>query len=90
MSRIMSLSPLQRYEQAISTGEFTRDEQQYQAMSYLDELYHQLNDSVPQKKRFFSFLKSKPAAPIFRFLITQTTLSSFLLLSATSIGLMLF
>ena len=48
----MSLSPLQRYEQAISTGEFTRDEQQYQAMSYLDELYHQLNDSVPQKKRF--------------------------------------
>ena len=46
MSHIMSLSPLQRYEQAISTDEFTRDEQQYQAMSYLDELYHQLNNSV--------------------------------------------
>ena len=59
----MSLSPLQRYEQAISTDEFTRDEQQYQAMSYLDGLYHQLNDSVAQKKGFFSFLKSKPAAP---------------------------
>ena len=59
----MSLSPLQRYEQAISTDEFTRDEQQYQAMSYLDELYHQLNSSVEQKKGFFSFLKAKPVAP---------------------------
>ena len=58
----MSLSPLQRYEQVISTDEFTRDEQQYQAMSYLDELYHQLNNSVEQKKGFFSFLKSKPTA----------------------------
>ena len=59
----MGLSPLQRYEQAITTGDYTRDEQQYQAMSYLDELYHQLNDSAEQKKGFFSFLKSKPAAP---------------------------
>ncbi|BBI68234.1 hypothetical protein PKHYL_24250 [Psychrobacter sp. KH172YL61] len=59
----MSLSPLQRYEKAVSTDEFTRDEQQFQAMSYLDEIYHQLINSAPQKKGFFGFLKSKPAAP---------------------------
>ena len=59
----MSLSPLQRYEQAISTDEFTPDEQQFEAMSYLDNLYHQLNEGSEQKKSFFSFLKSKPEAP---------------------------
>lgn len=63
MSRIMSLSPLQRYEQAISTDDFTRDEQQYQAMSYLDDLYQQLNNSEPQKKGIFGFLKAKPTVP---------------------------
>lgn len=51
----MSLSPLQRYEQAVSTDEFTRDEQQYQAMSYLDELHHQLTSRVEQKKAFLVF-----------------------------------
>ena len=59
----MSLSPLQRYEQAVSTDEFTRDEQQFKAMSYLDEIHHQLINSAPQKKSFFGFLKSKPTAP---------------------------
>lgn len=59
----MSLSPLQRYEQAVSTDDFTRDEQQFQAMSYLDEIYHQLINSAEQKKGFFSFLKAKPTAP---------------------------
>ena len=59
----MPLSPLQRYEKAISTDDFTRDEQQYQAMSYLDDLYHQINAGVEQKKGFFSFLKAKPVAP---------------------------
>ena len=59
----MRLSPLQRYEQAISTSDFTRDEQQFEAMSYLDALYHQLENSAPPKKSFFSFLKAKPPAP---------------------------
>ena len=59
----MRLSPLQRYEQAINNDDFTRDEQQYQAMSYLDDLYHQLNASAQRKKGFFSFLKAKPVAP---------------------------
>ncbi|MGP4715171.1 cell division protein ZapE [Psychrobacter sp. T6-6] len=59
----MSLSPLQRYEKAVSTDEFTRDEQQFQAMSSLDEIYHQLINSAPQKKGFFGFLKSKPVVP---------------------------
>ena len=59
----MRLSPLQRYEQAIVANDFTRDEQQYEAMSYLDDLCHQLNNTVQEKKGFFSFLKSKPPAP---------------------------
>ena len=59
----MSLSPLQRYEQAVDKDGFTKDDQQYLAMSYLDDLYHQLNESAGQKKGFFSFLKTKPAAP---------------------------
>jgi cell division protein ZapE len=63
MSRIMSLSPLQRYEQAVDKDGFTKDDQQYLAMSYLDDLYHQLNESAGQKKGFFSFLKAKPVAP---------------------------
>ena len=59
----MRLSPLQRYEQTIKNDDFTRDEQQYQAMCYLDELYYQLNVSAQRKKGFFSFLKAKPVAP---------------------------
>ena len=59
----MRLSPLQRYEQSINNDDFTRDEQQYQAMCYLDELYYQLNVSTQRKKGFFSFLKAKPVAP---------------------------
>ncbi|MGB2138788.1 MAG: cell division protein ZapE [Psychrobacter sp.] len=59
----MRLSPLQRYEQAISSEDFTRDEQQYIAMSYLDDLYHKLNNTVEEKKGIFGFFKSKPAAP---------------------------
>ena len=59
----MRLSPLQRYEQAIIDNDFTKDEQQYEAMSYLDDLYHQLENTVQEKKGFFSFLKSKTPAP---------------------------
>ena len=59
----MRLSPLQRYEQAISSEDFTRDEQQYIAMSYLDDLYHKLNNTVEEKKGIFGFFKSKPTAP---------------------------
>lgn len=51
----MSLSPLQRYEQAVSTDDFTRDEQQFQAMSYLDEIYHQLINSAEQKRDSLAF-----------------------------------
>jgi len=59
----MKQSPLQRYEAAIATDEFSRDEQQYQAMAYLDNLYHELQQNAQQKKGFFSFLKAKPQAP---------------------------
>ena len=57
------LSPLQRYEKAINSGDFTRDEQQYQAMSYLDGIYQELNKNSQQKKGLFSFLKSDPEPP---------------------------
>lgn len=58
-----NLSPLQRYEKAVTTGDFTRDEQQYQAMSYLDAIYHELDHNRQQKKGFFGFLKSQPEPP---------------------------
>lgn len=57
------LSPLQRYEKAVSSDDFTRDEQQYQAMSYLDGIYHELNKNSQNKKGLFGFLKSNPEPP---------------------------
>lgn len=57
------MSPLQRYEQAIESGDFTRDEQQYQAMQYLDGIYHELNNNKDHKKGLFGFLKSTPTPP---------------------------
>lgn len=54
-------TPLQRYEAAIATGDFTHDEVQYQAMQYLDEVYHQLIQPKPEKKGLFGFFKSDPA-----------------------------
>lgn len=62
-SMMTQTSPLQRYEQAISTDEFSRDEQQYQAMSYLDDVYHALIKNSQEKKGLFSFFKSEPKPP---------------------------
>lgn len=60
---ISHLSPLQRYEKAVNSGDFTRDEQQFKAMSYLDGIYHELNSNQQHKKGFFGFLKSDPIPP---------------------------
>lgn len=60
---ISHLSPLQRYEKAINSGDFTRDEQQFEAMSYLDGIYHELKRNQQNKKGLFGFLKSDPVPP---------------------------
>lgn len=59
----MTLSPLQRYEKAVATDDYTRDDQQFAAMSYLDALCHELNHFVPPKKGLFSFFQAKPVPP---------------------------
>lgn len=57
---LSQLSPLQRYQRAISGDEFTRDEQQYQAMQYMDEIHQQLLANAEQKKGLFGFFKADP------------------------------
>lgn len=52
-----NLSPLQRYEQAIQTGEFSEDEQQRAAMTYLDGVYRQILDNRARARGLFSFLR---------------------------------
>ncbi len=52
-----TLSPLQRYEAALATGEFSQDVIQRQAMTYLDGVYHQLIKAENASKGFFGFLK---------------------------------
>ena len=53
----MTLSPLQHYEQALQSGNFSEDSQQRQAMTYLDNVYHQIVQGRESQKGFFSFLK---------------------------------
>ncbi|MDO4895911.1 MAG: cell division protein ZapE [Moraxella sp.] len=57
-------TPLQKYESALATGEFSRDDVQAQAVKYLDDLYHEIIKSQNQETGFFaSLFKSKPSAP---------------------------
>lgn len=58
----MKLSPLQRYEQAIASDEFSEDPQQRMAMTYLDNISHELENFNPNKG-FFGFFKSEPKPP---------------------------
>lgn len=55
----MTQTPLQRYETALATGNFSPDPIQQQAVAYLDDLYHQILAQQDKQKGFFSFL-SKP------------------------------
>lgn len=50
-------TPLQRYNEALATGNFSEDSVQRQAMSYLDSLYHKILDDESGNKGFFSFFK---------------------------------
>ena len=51
------LSPIQRYEQALASGDFSEDAQQRQAMQYLEKVYQQILDNQAKQKGLFSFLK---------------------------------
>lgn len=51
-------SPLQQYEQALLSGNFSEDSQQRQAMTYLDDVYQNIVKNRESKKSFFSFFKS--------------------------------
>lgn len=51
-------SPLQQYEQALLSGNFSEDSQQRQAMTYLDDMYQNIVKNRESKKSFFSFFKS--------------------------------
>lgn len=54
---MQNLSPLQRYQQAIASGEFSEDSQQKSAMQYLDNVYQQIMANRAKQKGLFSFLK---------------------------------
>ncbi len=51
------LSPIQRYEAALQSGEFSEDPQQRSAMTYLDNAYQQILANRAKQKGLFSFLK---------------------------------
>ncbi len=52
-----NLSPLQRYENALQSGEFSEDPQQRMAMTYLDNVCQRLLDNQAKSKGLFSFLR---------------------------------
>lgn len=59
----MNMTPLQRYQAAIATDEFNHDPIQEKAMTYLDDVYHQLIENSKEKKGLFGFFKSQPVPP---------------------------
>lgn len=52
-------TPLQYYQQAISSGHFIEDKVQEKAVILLDQIWYDLVEQNKQKKSFFSFLKKK-------------------------------
>ncbi len=56
-------TPLQKYEAAIATGDFTHDDVQFKAMQYLDGVCQQLARQTDSKKGLFGFFKSEPQPP---------------------------
>lgn len=60
----MKQTPQQRYEAALATGNFSRDEVQAQAVAYLDNLYHEIIKANNQETGFLkSLFKSKSSTP---------------------------
>lgn len=62
---IDEMTPLQRYEHALSTGNFSPDDVQAAAVAYLDDLYHKVlaNERTANQGFFASLFKSKPIPP---------------------------
>lgn len=57
-------TPLQKYESALASGNFSRDEVQAQAVAYLDGLYHEILKHQNKETGFFaSLFKSKMTTP---------------------------
>ncbi|MDO4449826.1 MAG: cell division protein ZapE [Moraxella sp.] len=57
-------TPLQKYEQALATGDFSRDEIQAQAVAYLDKLHHEIIASQNAPSGFLaSLFKTKSTPP---------------------------
>lgn len=58
-------SPLERYHAALATGNFSKDKVQLQAMTYLDDLYHQLMSMSEYSTQgfFVRLFKPKPTLP---------------------------
>lgn len=54
-------SPLQHYEQALLSGNFSEDSQQRTAMTYLNDVYHNILKNRESKKGLFSFFKTYEA-----------------------------
>lgn len=60
-----ALFPLQKYKNAIASGDFSHDDMQEQAMTYLDSICVELQKNSPRqpaKKGLFSFLKPSKSA----------------------------
>lgn len=58
-------TPLERYRAALATGNFSEDQVQLQAMTYLDNLHHEIVRADENNKQgfFASLFKSKPTPP---------------------------
>lgn len=58
-------TPLERYHAALATGNFSEDPVQQQAMTYLDQLHHEIIKVYGNTKQgfFASLFKSKPVPP---------------------------
>lgn len=57
-------TPIERYQSALATGNFSHDDIQAAAVAYLDKLHHEILAYQQPKQGFFANLfKNKPAAP---------------------------
>lgn len=56
----MTQTPKQKYENALATGNFSRDDVQARAVEYLDNLYHEIIKANTQETGFLkSLFKAK-------------------------------
>ena len=56
-------TPMQRYEAALATGNFSRDDVQASAVAYLDKLHHEIMQNEQKQGFFASLFKGKTKPP---------------------------